>query len=64
MAGEVPGIATEAVLVKSEEMPEGSQTVKVVLESVFFVIKIESERNTADQSSFSFLSVTSHKSHV
>jgi len=28
MAGEVPGIATEAVLVKSEEMPEGSQTVK------------------------------------
>merc|ERR1719187_2515989 len=28
MAGEVPGIATEAVLVKSEEMSEGSQTVK------------------------------------
>lgn len=29
MGGSVPGIATDAVMVQSEEMPEGSQVVKV-----------------------------------
>ena len=29
IGGSVPGIATDAVMVQSEEMPEGSQVVKV-----------------------------------